>query len=150
MDALLLQPSAVATRALFAHDQLAREIARGAAFVGFQEHRPEAVLPFAPTYKFDPRSATYDTSAKRRVQSWTDRVLWRCNFALASDDSSSLPCSAVTALYYESVAGMMQSDHRPVVHGFEVCGVNGWQLAERTRSRLFTLTLDHKSSHRWS
>lgn len=34
------------------------------------------VSDFAPTYKLDPGTNTYDTSEKQRVPSWTDRVLW--------------------------------------------------------------------------
>ena len=35
----------------------------------------EPPLQFMPTYKFDKNSAVYDTSQKRRVPSWTDRIL---------------------------------------------------------------------------
>jgi hypothetical protein len=35
----------------------------------------EAPIRFNPTFKFDKNSDVYDTSAKRRVPSWTDRVL---------------------------------------------------------------------------
>ena len=37
----------------------------------------EGPLEFAPTYKFDPMSDTYDTSDKARVPAWTDRILFR-------------------------------------------------------------------------
>ena len=35
----------------------------------------EPPLQFMPTYKFDKNSAIYDTSPKKRVPSWTDRIL---------------------------------------------------------------------------
>lgn len=39
----------------------------GKAFQGFQEGR----INFKPTYKFDPQSDEYDTSAKMRIPSYT-------------------------------------------------------------------------------
>ena len=70
---------------------------QGDAFAGFVE----AERAFPPTYKFDKRSDVYDTSEKRRVPSWTDRVL------VASKE-----CAAILA--YESVSDLRWSDHRPV------------------------------------
>ena len=69
----------------------------GDAFAGYVE----AERTFLPTYKFDKRSDVYDTSEKRRVPSWTDRVL------VASKE-----CAAI--LQYESVSDLRWSDHRPV------------------------------------
>ena len=40
----------------------------------------EGVIAFPPTYKFnkwDPDTLGYDTSEKRRVPAWTDRVFFR-------------------------------------------------------------------------
>ena len=52
------------------------EMAAGRAFV----HLQEAPISFRPTYKFDKHSAEpldYDSSEKRRVPAWTDRILFR-------------------------------------------------------------------------
>ena len=57
-------------------DQLQVEMAAGRAFV----HLQEAPITFRPTYKFDKHSAEpldYDSSEKRRVPAWTDRILFR-------------------------------------------------------------------------
>lgn len=88
-----------------ANDQLTRERARGRAFAGFSE----GALAFSPTYKLDPGTADrYDSSPKRRVPSWTDRVLY-------------LPAGgAVRLLRYDSLPSFRTSDHLPVVAEFEV------------------------------
>lgn len=39
----------------------------------------EGVLNFDPTFKYDDHSQNYDTSQKRRVPSWCDRVLFEKN-----------------------------------------------------------------------
>ena len=43
----------------------------------FQAFR-EAPLLFAPTYKYDQGTLTYDTSSKARAPAWCDRVLFSC------------------------------------------------------------------------
>ena len=45
-------------------------------FSGFEE----APITFMPTYKFDADTDVYDSSEKRRIPSWTDRVLYREKF----------------------------------------------------------------------
>ena len=57
-------------------DQLKLEMAAGRTFV----HLQEAPITFRPTYKFDKHSQEpldYDSSEKRRVPAWTDRILFR-------------------------------------------------------------------------
>ena len=39
----------------------------------------EPEIKFLPTYKFDKNSDVYDTSSKKRVPSYTDRILYRIN-----------------------------------------------------------------------
>eukprot|EP00798_Chlamydomonas_sp_ICE-L_P024022 gene24022-9597_t len=64
---------------LAALDQLRNEMAKGNIFHGLSE----GPLAFPPTYKFDKGVETsqegllpYDSSEKRRVPAWTDRILW--------------------------------------------------------------------------
>eukprot|EP00928_Gymnodinium_smaydae_P062394 TRINITY_DN46271_c0_g1_i1.p1 TRINITY_DN46271_c0_g1~~TRINITY_DN46271_c0_g1_i1.p1 ORF type:complete len:593 (-),score=134.67 TRINITY_DN46271_c0_g1_i1:128-1906(-) len=68
----------------------------------------EMKIDFPPTYKMDPGTSRYDTSAKQRVPSWTDRVLW-------------LKSGGIRALNYESAASILRrSDHAPVFVQCEV------------------------------
>jgi len=92
---------------LLACDQLIAQRAEGNVFTGFAE----GAITFNPTYKFDKWSDLYDTSAKRRVPSWTDRVLSRT-------PPGDHDCITVTR--YTSVDDIKCSDHRPVVAQFQV------------------------------
>ena len=65
----------------------------------------EGEIKFRPTFKYDENSDRYDTGKKKRVPSWTDRVLYKkenCDI-----------------LYYNRLESMF-SDHRPVLAIFEV------------------------------
>ena len=64
----------------------------------------EKQVTFRPTYKFDKGCDVYDTSAKKRIPSWTDRILF------AEDN--------LTCLNYNSVPEIRISDHRPVYASF--------------------------------
>jgi hypothetical protein len=78
---------------------------RGRAFVGLAE----APISFPPTYKLDKHKAglAYDTSAKRRTPSWTDRILYKEG-------------SGTTVLKYDADFEPTFSDHKPVVGVFEL------------------------------
>ncbi|EKM58956.1 uncharacterized protein PHACADRAFT_249089 [Phanerochaete carnosa HHB-10118-sp] len=91
---------------LMAQDQLLKEMKlnRGFRLRTFME----GPLHFAPTYKYDRRSDEYDTSEKRRVPAWCDRVLWR-----------SREPSRVHQLHYRRWEPNV-SDHRPVSAAFRV------------------------------
>ena len=39
----------------------------------------EGVISFMPTYKYDLRSNSYDTSKKQRVPAFCDRIMWKRN-----------------------------------------------------------------------
>ncbi|KAF9224616.1 DNase I-like protein [Gyrodon lividus] len=88
------------------HDQLLKEMRfnRGFRLRAFAE----GALEFAPTYKYDRRTRTYDTSEKRRVPAWCDRVLWRTR-----------DVGRVALLHYVRYEANV-SDHRPVSAGFRV------------------------------
>lgn len=60
---------------LLQNEQLSIERERGGLQAPFTGYR-EGPLNFRPTYKFDSGLDTYDTSSKRRVPAWTDRVLF--------------------------------------------------------------------------
>lgn len=91
---------------LIAQDQLLKEMKNNRAF----RLRPfsEGPLTFAPTYKYDRRSDEYDSSEKRRVPAWCDRVLWR-----------SREPSRVEQLHYRRYEANV-SDHRPISSAFRM------------------------------
>eukprot|EP00817_Percolomonadidae_sp_ATCC50343_P000701 CAMPEP_0117427646 /NCGR_PEP_ID=MMETSP0758-20121206/7469_1 /TAXON_ID=63605 /ORGANISM="Percolomonas cosmopolitus, Strain AE-1 (ATCC 50343)" /LENGTH=305 /DNA_ID=CAMNT_0005213441 /DNA_START=370 /DNA_END=1284 /DNA_ORIENTATION=+ len=84
------------------HDQLLQKLAVPSdVFRNFNE----AEILFAPTYKFDPDSTVYDTSSKKRVPSWTDRILYRHKPNFQSHSM---------VLSYDADFTNHYSDHRPV------------------------------------
>eukprot|EP00111_Clytia_hemisphaerica_P022242 TCONS_00065364-protein len=91
-------------RELLTHDQLNEVFDRGKIFHGFKENE----ITFMPTYKFDVNTDVYDSSPKKRVPSWTDRIVYK------SPQLSLLKC-----LYYNSCNTIKVSDHRPVYGIFE-------------------------------
>lgn len=88
--------------ALLCNDELTMLMRFNRNFSGFAE----GPLNFFPTYKFDPQSDHYDSSQKRRVPSWTDRILYK------SDTTTQV-------LSYCSAPGIRTSDHRPVYATFK-------------------------------
>ncbi|XP_050423119.1 inositol polyphosphate 5-phosphatase E isoform X2 [Adelges cooleyi] len=93
-------------------DQLTDCIKSGLIFRGFQE----GPLTFAPTYKYDPGTEIFDTSAKQRTPSYTDRILYKCGKQqiLPSTTGSQYMTSSIECLTYCSVPSVCSSDHKPV------------------------------------
>lgn len=88
--------------ALFKLDELTQQIEEQAAFDGYIE----APLSFPPTYKYDKGTDTFDSSKKRRVPSWTDRILFTPD--------------GIAPYAYSSVVNLRCSDHKPVFAKFSV------------------------------
>ena len=86
---------------LFQNDQLNQQMIVGESFPYFHE----MPINFAPTYKFDPGTKTYDTSEKMRIPAWTDRILSRGEVLRQTD--------------YGSAEDILFSDHRPVYATFQ-------------------------------
>ena len=84
-------------RGLLAADELRLCRERGEAFQGFEE----AAIGFAPTYKYDLDSDSFDSSKKRRAPAYCDRILWRAE--------PNIVCES-----YVMETGMRSSDHRAV------------------------------------
>ncbi|KAH9495537.1 inositol polyphosphate 5-phosphatase [Bulinus truncatus] len=89
---------------LLGGDQLLKYMSEDKIFGGFQEGR----INFYPTFKFDLNKDSYDSSAKSRVPSYTDRVVFRCK------KKNDIHC-----LHYDAVMTVKVSDHRPVFGQFE-------------------------------
>ncbi|KOO26611.1 hypothetical protein Ctob_002495 [Chrysochromulina tobinii] len=69
----------------------------------FNDGFEEAPLTFAPTYKYDVGTDSFDSSEKRRPPAWCDRVLWR-----EGDQGARVSCSEYVRHDERT------SDHRPV------------------------------------
>lgn len=69
----------------------------------------EMPITFAPTYKYDVGTDTYDTSEKKRAPAWCDRILYR--------DGGNR--GRIKQLWYNRHE-VRVSDHRPVSAGFEM------------------------------
>ncbi|KAG0043399.1 hypothetical protein BGZ83_011456 [Gryganskiella cystojenkinii] len=98
---------------LHQHDQLLQQKLRNPQFV--LRVFNESELRFAPTYKYDPGTDTYDTSSKHRTPAWCDRILWRGRH--------------VRQLFYKRCECRV-SDHKPISGGF-VVGVKRIDEAQR-------------------
>ena len=87
-------------QSMHSHDQLLKEMKfnRGFRLRSFQE----GPIGFVPTYKYDPRTTEFDTSQKKRIPAWCDRILWR----VLSDSR------ALQTQYRRWEANI--SDHRPI------------------------------------
>ena len=63
----------------------------------------EGPLNFPPTYRYDPGSNSFDSSKKRRIPAYCDRILFK-------DNSQG---EQIKQVNYDSI-GNTYSDHRPV------------------------------------
>lgn len=74
----------------------------------------EGELNFDPTYKYDDHSNNYDTSQKRRIPAWCDRILY--------EKSEKCRNGKLEPLFYGRKESFF-SDHRPVyaLHKISVC-----------------------------
>lgn len=68
-------------------------------------HFSEAELTFPPTYKYDVGSHEFDTSEKKRIPAWCDRILWK---------GKGIKCLRFSRKEYRN------SDHRAIYCTFEV------------------------------
>lgn len=90
---------------LFEYDQLNSQMKSGKTFPFFDEME----ITFKPTYKFDKGTDYYDSSEKKRIPSWTDRILARIRNK-----------QILTPISYNSIPEYRFSDHKPVYGIFEV------------------------------
>ncbi|EAL20507.1 hypothetical protein CNBE4270 [Cryptococcus deneoformans B-3501A] len=89
---------------LLEHDQLRKEMRTNHAFR--LRNFEEAPITFAPTYKYNPGTHDYDSSEKRRIPAWCDRILYKKS-------------PRVQALNYQRYEPTV-SDHRPVSAGYTI------------------------------
>jgi hypothetical protein len=127
-DYIVTQIAKQAWDALLALDQLTLQYRR--------PHFPlmefvEASRPdFAPTYKYDRNSDSYDTSEKKRCPAWCDRVMYRQS-PLSTTNHQRIVCNSYRR--HES----QLSDHRPISAAFTLAlkQING-HLANEVRRKI--------------
>ncbi|KAM3720794.1 Type II inositol 1,4,5-trisphosphate 5-phosphatase [Dirofilaria immitis] len=89
-----------AFRDMIIYDQLRRAMKLKIIFKNFKESE---ILDFRPTFKYDINSDNWDSSKKRRVPAWCDRILWWNQKGVR-----------IRQKFYDSVSSIKFSDHRPV------------------------------------
>jgi hypothetical protein len=94
-------------KALKRGDQLIAEQKGGRCFVGFAE----ADIDFAPTFKFSMEPREADEYSRKRIPSWTDRVLYRSQAGM----DAQLACQR-----YYACHDFRSGDHVPVVSIFSL------------------------------
>ncbi|GAA5890793.1 hypothetical protein JCM8208_003050 [Rhodotorula glutinis] len=99
-DAVVSAVASGQSESLLAHDQLLKNLATNQTFRLRSFKEPP--IHFPPTYKYDRGTDQYDSSAKRRIPAWCDRVLYRADRA-----------DKVTPLHYQRYE-VNVSDHRPI------------------------------------
>lgn len=93
---------------LLEYDQLKQILKKnGTSFNNFKEMQ----IKFPPTYKFDLNTNNYDTSAKKRIPSYCDRILYKI-----FEDS---PINECQPIEYNHLPEFVQSDHKPVIGIFK-------------------------------
>ncbi|KAJ0972443.1 hypothetical protein J5N97_020402 [Dioscorea zingiberensis] len=94
-------------------DQLRAEMKAGKVFQGMREGQ----IKFPPTYKFERNQAGlsgYDSSEKKRIPAWCDRILYRDSRSFSVAECS-LECPVVSSiLQYDACMDVTDSDHKPV------------------------------------
>ena len=93
---------------LLANDQLLTQRNAKTVFNGFQEQ----TITFLPTYKYDIGTCQYDTSEKKRIPAYCDRILWKINPLNFEAQDWIHPIS------YKSQDSITTSDHKPVMASF--------------------------------
>lgn len=121
-------------KALLKDDQLCRELKHPhSPWFGFSEAQAPT---FLPTYRFDFGTDTYDTSEKRRIPAYTDRIL---HWSKKKSDNA-----IVSVTRYTSAPAVRCSDHKPVVaHMSLPLRCTEPKLLEETTSRLISLVANH-------
>ncbi|CAO2045789.1 unnamed protein product [Urochloa humidicola] len=114
------------------NDQLRAEMRSGRVFQGLREGE----FKFPLTYKFEKHIAGlsgYDSSEKKRIPAWCDRILYRDSRA-SSDIECSLECPVVGSIsLYDSCMEATDSDHKPVkcVFNLDVAHVDKRTMREK-------------------
>eukprot|EP01064_Diplonema_japonicum_P039565 TRINITY_DN9955_c0_g1_i1.p1 TRINITY_DN9955_c0_g1~~TRINITY_DN9955_c0_g1_i1.p1 ORF type:complete len:703 (+),score=68.75 TRINITY_DN9955_c0_g1_i1:37-2109(+) len=135
---------------LLSKDQLAQARVTSTAFSEFLE----CPITFPPTYKYDPGTDLYDSSAKQRSPSWTDRVLFMSRpvsvypppTPISEDCSLALPMTSGSSVYnYFSFYSCNEQAHS-FYHGKSVADHPSHHIPQHSPSRRNVPVKDHNRS----
>lgn len=135
------------------HDQLHQGMQQrtGHPLAAFSEGLESAPLPpmFKPTYKMVCNSEQYD---QKRAPAWTDRILWRCNYAHAAPAAQQAHLPSMRPLWYDAVQGLTISDHKPVAAAFDVRLKHAAEVVSDTtvdHAAYFTVQQNRSRKQQW-
>ncbi|GAA5978401.1 hypothetical protein JCM10908_004340 [Rhodotorula pacifica] len=94
------------SESLLQHDQLLKNLATNQNFR--LRSFKESPIHFPPTYKYDPGTDQYDSSPKRRIPAWCDRILYRADRG-----------EHVRPVHYQRYEVNI-SDHKPVSAAYDL------------------------------
>ncbi len=106
-------------KSILSRDQFLIERKRNPSY----QELEEGEITFYPTFKFDFNSREYDTSKKKRIPSWTDRIFWKKS-------------SIIQQYAYNSVPDYLQSDHRPVYALFYIQVTKEGKDVDKTKEKI--------------
>ena len=117
---------------LHQYDQLNREKNnKNCEYVEYFDGLMEGEILFWPTYKYDPGTDRWDTSIKKRLPAWCDRILYhygtQCKNSIHHNDQ-------IRLIAYRSHPEIRVSDHKPVSGLFQIVCTLMYQSPDNNKS----------------
>ena len=105
---------------LMQFDQLRIEQIKGEESPSRLYNFMEMSIDFPPSYKYEPKTDTFDNGGKGRAPAWCDRILWRTHERQLPTLTDANPHSLMTQQYYGIHMQPRISDHKAVSAGLNL------------------------------